>query len=106
MNILDIFRRSRQYLPLTPKERAILKFVQGLIVSAITAALFAVGQLILSKGSISWQELWTVAAVAATVTVFNALIKYLTAKGDPALGKIAQSVETAVVDELQSVGSH
>ncbi|HEY7346689.1 MAG TPA: hypothetical protein VH599_00125 [Ktedonobacterales bacterium] len=102
MNILDIYRRARQHLPLTPKERAFLKFAQGLVVSAITSALFAAGQLILSKGAISWQDLWKVAAVAATVTVFNTLIKFFTARGEPELGDMAQKVEAGIVSKIQS----
>jgi hypothetical protein len=103
MNILDIFRRAHHKQPLTPKERAFLKLVQGLVVSIITSAVFAAGQLILSKGDLSWQDLWRVAAVAITVAVFNTLIKFLTARGDPELGEMAQKVEALAVNKIQSV---
>ena len=100
MNLSTLFQRSKNYQPLTPHERALLKFVQGLILTAVVAALVAVANLILDKGNVNFQELWKAAAVAAIIAVANALIKYFTAKGDPELADVVKPVEAAAVNEV------
>jgi hypothetical protein len=101
MNLLSLFQRAKQYEHLAPHERAILKFIQGSIVSAVISALFAVLQLVLNKGTVTWKEVWMAAAIAATVTVFNTLIKYFTARNDPALAAVLKPAEVAAVGQIQ-----
>ncbi|HEX6777957.1 MAG TPA: hypothetical protein VF099_07120 [Ktedonobacterales bacterium] len=104
MNPLTLFQRAQQYQPLAPHQRALLKFFQGLLITAGVAALTAVAQLILNKGVVTWQEIWKAAAVAAIIAIANALIKYFTAKGDPELANVVKPAEAAVVGQVEQAG--
>ena len=105
MNSLTLFQRAKNYQPLAPHERAVLKFLQGLLITAGVAALTATVELILNKGTVTWQEIGKAAAVAAIVAVANALIKYFSAKGDPELAKILKPVEAVAVSKIEQAGS-
>ena len=105
MNPFTLLQRAQQYQALTPHERALLKFFQGLLITAGVAALTAVVQLVLNKGTVTWQEIWKAAAVAAIIAIANALIKYFTAKGDPELANAVKPAEAAVVGKVEQAGS-
>lgn len=105
MNPFTLLQRAQQYESLAPHERALLKFFQGLLITAGVAALTAVVQLILNKGTVTWQEIWKAAAVAAIIAIANALIKYFTAKGDPELASVVKPLEAAAVGQVKQTSS-
>lgn len=84
-----MFKRAGAYLNLSPAERAFLRLVEGLIVSALIAGVQAVMPLLnsgaLDPSAVPWQ------AVAHTfiATVLGALgaagVKFFKAQGDPPL---------------------
>src|SRR5579885_829392 len=84
-HMFALFAQARQYAPLSPGQRAILKLAEGLLCAALVAALPVVADA-LGRGAINWADIGRTALAAAAVAVLLALAKYLKAHGDPQLG--------------------
>src|SRR5581483_5140306 len=95
--MFGLFARARQYAPLSPGQRALLKLAEGLLCAALVAALPVVAEA-LSRGDVSWADAGRTALAAATVAVLLALAKYLKAHGDPQLGATLDTLGTEVAD--------
>ncbi|GEM_PF-2014530 len=93
-NLLTIFQRARAYLPLTPAERAFLKFLQGAICTAIVAAASIVYQGF--NQHLDWTAIFHTALAAGATALLFTLNKYLTAHVDPALDDLVTQFERAI----------
>lgn len=82
---MNLFSQAAQNLPLSPTARAALRFVKGLVLTAIAAALTAVAPFVLVGPSqtVNWHQVLTVGLTAFGVTLFNTVEKYFTAHADP-----------------------
>jgi hypothetical protein len=81
---MNLFARNAAKLTLTPLERAVLQFLQGLAISALTAGATAAFPYL----SGTTPDLATVArvfAIAAVASLLNSLLHYAKAFGDPPL---------------------
>ncbi len=89
--VMDMFKRAAAYLNLSPAERAFLRLVEGLILSALIAGLQAVMPLLNAGVDPSGFTAIPWGSVAHTfiATVLGAIgaagVKYAKAQGDPAL---------------------
>lgn len=92
-----IFARAKAGLNLTPGERAALKAREGIVIAAALAGLTAVVPY-LTSGTVNWQTVAKVFAVAAVPAFAYALNKYWTAQGDTALPEPAAPVAPPAVD--------
>ena len=92
-----LFAQARQYAPLSPGQRAILKLAEGLLCAALVAALPVVADA-LARGAINWSDFGRTALAAAAVAVLLALAKYLKAHGDPQLGATLDTLGAEVAD--------
>jgi hypothetical protein len=81
----QLLQRARRHEPLTPGERAFLRLIEGLVCTALVAALPVVADALGSAG-VNWTDVGRAALAAAAVAVLLALAKYARAQGDPALG--------------------
>ncbi len=93
-DLTTLFQRARRYLPLTPVERAFLKFIQGAICTAIVAAISIIYQGL--SQHLDWRATLSAALAAGGAAVLLSLNKYLTARLDPALESLISGVETAM----------
>lgn len=80
----NLFVRAAQRQTLTPAERALLRLFEGLVATALVAALPIVAQA-LAEGTLDWGNVARTALAAAAVAVLLALVKYARAFGDPPL---------------------
>ena len=85
--MLSLLRRAHFYADLTPGERALLRTLEYLLVSAIVAGLVAVGPLISTQNvaSINWTAVLSAFATAAVMALYAGVSKYFKAFGDPPL---------------------
>ena len=85
--MLSLLRRAHFYADLTPGERALLKIIEGLIVSAVIAGLVAAFPLLSTQNvaSINWTSVLSVFVAAAGKTLYDGVSKYFKAFGDPSL---------------------
>lgn len=83
--MFGVFQRAAMYHPLSPVERALLRLVEGLVCTALVAALPLVADA-LAAGAVNWGQVGRAALAAGAVAVLLALSKYARAQGDPALG--------------------
>jgi hypothetical protein len=81
----QLLQRARRHEPLTPGERALLRLLEGLVCTALVAALPVAADALGSAG-VNWADVGRAALAAAAVAVLLALAKYARAQGDPALG--------------------
>lgn len=82
---LDILARGRAHQPLTPAERTLLRFVDGLLVAAVVDVTVALMPL-MSGGTVApVPTLLRVAAATLVQAAMMALVKFAKAQGDPAL---------------------
>ncbi len=95
--MFGLFARARQYAPLSPGQRALLKLAEGLLCAALVAALPIVADA-LARGDVNWGDAGRTALAAATVAVLLALAKYLKAHGDPQIGATLDSLGAEVAD--------
>lgn len=84
INLFALFQAAAAYLPLTPAQRALLKLVEGLLCTALVAALPIVAP-ILSGQSVNWADAGRAALAAAGTAILMAVLKYVKAHADPAL---------------------
>lgn len=94
---MNIFQRASANLPLTPVERASLKFLQSLILTALIAGLLTAAQYLQGNGSINWHELLIAVAGAMGLAIFHAIAKYFTSQAGTAI--LGASIET-FADEI------
>lgn len=93
---LTLFQRAHRRLPLTPEERAILKFIYLSLLTATTTGLTAVVQYLGAPGrAINWQVVSFVFIGAFSATLFETARKWVTAHGDGPLGAALQVVAEA-----------
>jgi hypothetical protein len=92
---MEMFTRARLQLPLAPSQRAFLKVLKGLVISAIMTAATAVWPLIQSQ-NVNWRTVVITAITTVAFTLFTALDKYWTSQGDAPLAAVAGSVAAAI----------
>jgi hypothetical protein len=93
-DLFSLFQRARAYLPLTPSERAFLKFLQGAICTAIVAAASLIYQGF--SQHLDWTAILHTALAAGATALLFTFNKYLTAHLDPALDDLVTQFETSV----------
>lgn len=85
----SLFARASAGLNLTPGERALLKLVKGIVLTALAAAFTAACQLLGSNfGKVDAKTVAEVAGVTFGVAVCNALEKWASAQGDEPLSVV------------------
>ena len=82
--MIGLLTRARNNVSLTPAERALLKLVEGLVCTALVAALPIVADA-LGHGAVNWADAGRAALAAGATAALLALIKYFKAYGDPPL---------------------
>lgn len=82
----NMFARASAGLNLTPAERAALKAVQGIAVSALVAGAVAVFPY-LTGATVDWQTVFHVFTAAVVASLALAVNKYWTAQGDAPLNE-------------------
>lgn len=90
----SMFARASAGLNLTPGERAALKAVQGIIVSALVAGAVAVLPY-LTGATVDWATVLHVFAAAVVASLALAVNKYWTAQGDPPLAVVPPDAPAA-----------
>lgn len=97
--MLSIFRAAAAGANLSPAARAFLRFVDGLAVAAIVAALPVVAQLLagqLDTGAVNWAQVGTIAVCGVAFAFLMALAKWARAHGDAPLADVVTQVADAV----------
>jgi len=79
-----LMQRARAYAALTPGERALLRLIEGLLATALVAALPILADA-LARQSVNWGDVGRAALAAGATAALLALSKYLKAQGDPPL---------------------
>jgi len=95
----NLFARAANNLPLTPEERALLKLVQGVIVTGLIAVIGVLTPLVASGKLEFTQQTLIAVAVAFFVAVLNAVAKLFSAKGD----SLSSAVGTLLGDTAQVI---
>lgn len=80
----SLFARASAGLTLTPWERAVLRFLEGLAASALMAGVTAIAPYMAGQ-AIDWRKVLSVFVTAAFMAVLLALKKYAKAFGDAPL---------------------
>lgn len=97
MNLLTLFSRARAGLNLTPSERALLKLVQGLVITFVVAVCTQVSALASTGGlDLSNHSTLLLLAGSGAASVLAALHKLSSASGDPLLSAVVGAVESEV----------
>lgn len=101
---MNIFTRSFKGLNLTPGERAFMKLSEGWLATAIGTG-GAVGYQLLVTGSHDYTRIGLVAGGAASLSLFNAIKKYLAAQTDLPLPEkiVAQTAVDAAINQVQKI---
>ena len=94
--MFSLLQRAHLYANLTPGERALLKVIEGLVVSAAIAGLVAVLPVVSTQNvaSINWMAVFSVFAAAAGKTLYDGVSKYWKSFGDPPLPNQPVSTDT------------
>lgn len=100
---MNLFQRAMANLNLTPGERALLKTLQSLIITAIISALLAAASLLNVPGSINIHDLVYVVIVALIFSLGHGIAKYFTASGDTPLGAAIEAVTEAAEKRIPPV---
>lgn len=96
MNPLNLFQRAHRRLPLSPEERALLKFTYLALGTAAITGFSTVVQYIGSNGkSINWQVVFYVFLSAFSLSLYETGRKWVSANGDGPLGAALQLVTEA-----------
>ncbi len=91
----NLYARAASYQSLTPFERALLRLVEGLICTALVAALPIVADALAST-SIDWGNVLRAALAAGAVAALLALVKYARAHADPVLADALDELTAAL----------
>lgn len=95
-NILDIYARASRRLPLTPAERALLKTLDQLLLSALAGAGVAILQAALAgQQPLTFAGLAQIGAYAAATALLTGVTKLFRARGDALGAAIAQGLDQA-----------
>lgn len=95
-NILDIYARASRRLPLTPAERALLKTLDQLLLSALAGAGVAIVQAALAgQQPLTFAGLAQIAAYAGATALLTGLTKLFRANGDALSQGIANALDQA-----------
>src|SRR5690349_7034749 len=91
--MFSLLERAHLQMNLTPGERALLKIVEGLIVSAVIAGLVAAFPLVATQNvsAINWTAVLSAFVVAGGKTLYDGVSKYFKAFGDGPLPAPAPS---------------
>ncbi len=81
---MSLFTRANAYAPLSPAQRALLKFLEGLLFTGVVAALPLVIAAF-TQTSVDWGIVARAALAAFITAILMTLLKYLRALGDPPL---------------------
>jgi hypothetical protein len=94
--MFSLLQRAHLYTNLTPGERALLKIVEGLIVSAIIAGIVAALPAVSTQNlsAINWMAVGSVFAAAAGKTLYDGVSKYFKSFGDPPLPPAPTTADT------------
>lgn len=93
---LNLFQRAARRLPLTPEERAILKFVMLSIMTATIAGITAVVTYLGSGGkTVNWQIVFYLFIGPFILTLGETYRKWVSANGDGPLGAALQLMTEA-----------
>jgi hypothetical protein len=98
----SMFTRARLQLPLTASERALLKLLQGSVVTILTAGVMAALPY-LEGQAINWTTVIRVGAGAAIATLVATFSKYFTAQGDNAAAALTTDIGAVIAKDL-SIG--
>jgi len=98
--MFSLLARARLYANLTPGERALIKIIEGMIVSAILAGLVAAFPLLSTQdvAAIKWPAVLSVFVAAAFKTLYDGVSKYWKSFGDPPLPNQPSSPPDGVTD--------
>lgn len=94
-----MFRRALAGQQLAPVERAILRLIEGLVATALVAALPIIADA-LAQQSVNWGSVLRTALAAAGVAVLLALAKYARAHGDAPVGQALEMFAATVPARL------
>ena len=101
---MTIFSKAAKGLNLTPGERALLKALKGLVVSALIAAL-PILQAATTASNVNWLDVARVFAVAFATSLVFAVVKFVQANYDsPLVETIAPIVDQGLANARQAAG--
>ena len=101
----NLYSRAANYQSLTPFERALLRLVEGLVCTALVAALPIVANALAST-SIDWGNVLRAALAAGAVAVLLALVKYARAHADPVLAGALDELMAALSADVASTSAN
>lgn len=97
---MNLFQRAAAGLALTPAERALLKLLQSLLLTAILTGLLAASQYLAGNSTINWHTLLFVIGGQILLAVATAIAKYITAQGDAPIGMAVEVLTEEVRKKL------
>jgi hypothetical protein len=103
---MGVFSDAAAGLPLSPAQRAFLRFVEGLLMTALVAALPVFSQLLAGQNlaQLNWAATAQSAAGAFGVALLLTLSKYFKAHGDLPGAAAGQLLDTAAADLQKTAG--
>lgn len=87
-----VWMKSAVHQPLTPFERAALKWMSGILLSGLAAGIDAVIQFI-SDPSINWSAVASIFLMAAAIGSLHAVQKWLSAQNDLPLAALLEAYD-------------
>jgi uncharacterized membrane protein len=102
---MNLFQKAAANLNLTPGERALLKTLQSLLITAIIAGLIAGATYLNNPEPINWQHLGYIVIIAIVFSFAHGIAKFITAQGDTPLGVAIESVVEGVEKRLPATDS-
>ncbi len=97
---MNLLQKAQAGLNLTPGERAILKTLQSLFITALIAGLIAAAQYLTAPGEVNWTAVGYAVVIAIIFSFAHGLAKYVTASGDLPLGSALEAVTSAAEQKL------
>jgi hypothetical protein len=90
--MLSLLERAHFYENLSPGERALLKIVEGLLISAVIAGVAAALPIVSTQNvnAINWSAVLAAFVAPALKTLYDGVAKYFKAFGDPPLERAPQ----------------
>lgn len=105
MNLLTLFSRARQNLSLTPSERALLKLIQGAIITGLVAVATQV-QALAQSGHLDFNtNTLLILAGAGVSAIATAAHKLSSASGDPLLSAVVGAFESEALKLLPGLAA-
>jgi hypothetical protein len=97
---MNIFQKAAANLNLTPGERALLKTLQSLAITALITAFLTIASFLGLPGAINVHDLVYVVFVAVLFSLGHGIAKVVTANGDEPLGDAIEAVTEAAEKRL------